>query len=199
MSETSTDRPPLLMDLAARIADAFPDMERRVFAVSEVEPFTNKTNRPRLPLAVVALVSEENTTSGRGGATSVQIQSDVLVQFAFEPVKYQTGDNQDTPFFAFYDYEAIRNRMLEMLRSYRGPMNESVTYRSLDVESDPFAVYVSVRIRVAGDLCYGATEAIDFRIKANVNAARGICEPCAELPPGCDVVCDPPVAHEPLE
>lgn len=200
MSETSTVNAPLLVHFAANVAQAFEELQGRSIAVSEVEPFNDKTNRPSLPIAVTALINEQNTNANAtGGATSVDVISDVLLQFIFEPTKYKDGQNQDTPFFAFYDYEAIRNRLLEFLRGYRGPGNESASYRTLDVESDEFAVYLAFRLNFRGKLCYGATASVPAVIDVKMRQPAGVCEPCTELPSGCDLTpCDPPAAHLPL-
>lgn len=197
MSEVSKNTPTLVA-LAAHIAREFPELNGRSIAVSEVEPFRDKTNVPPLPMALVALVGEQNDASGRGGASTININDDVLLQFMFEPVKYSTASGADTPFFAFYDYEALRDRLLQTLRDWRTPRNHSVSFNTLAVESDELAVYIAMRLTIKGTVCSGATDAIQFTIDTNISQPRGLCEPCDTLPAECDLtpVCDPPAAHK---
>ena len=141
-------REPLIQALARAVAEWFPELGGRSIAVSEVDPFSDKTNVPTLPIAVTALVSENNANaSPTGGNTRIQLEADILVQFIFEPVKYQREDGQDSPFFAFYDYEALRDRLIIGLRDWRTPRGGAISYRALDVESDEFAVYLAFRLR----------------------------------------------------
>lgn len=186
----------MLVDFARHVAEWFPELRGRSIAVSEVEPFKDKTNRPRLPMAVTALIGEQNTSTGAGGATAINIQSDVLLQFIFEPEKYKDSQNRDTPFFAFYDYERLRNHLLDCIRQYRSPDNHSIAYRTLDIDSDEFAVYIAFRLVFSGRLCAGETEAMDVRIISGVVPASTICKANNDLPSGFD--CNPPVAHKPL-
>lgn len=139
--------------LAKAIAEWFPELEGRSIAVSEVEPFSDKTNVPTLPLAVVALVTENNSTPSSNGATRITIEDDILVQFIFKPVKYNREGGAETPFFAFYDYEAIRDKLLAGLKNWRTPRQGSIGFRSLDVESDEFAVYIAIRLRTSENWC----------------------------------------------
>ena len=112
-------RPPLIVALAALVAEAFPELGGRSIAVSEVDPFNNKTSVPTLPIAFSALVGEQAVQPENGGRT--KLSSDVLLQFVFKPVKYTREDGAATPFFAFYDYEAIRDRLLTALNGWRTP------------------------------------------------------------------------------
>lgn len=144
---------PTLVALSEAVAEWFPELEGRAFPVSEVDPFNNKTSVPTLPVAVVALVGEANGQATGSGSSRIEIQDDVLVQFIFKPVKYQREDGQDSPFFAFYDYENIRDRFILGLRQWRTPRGGSVTFNTLDVESDEFAVYIALRLRTSENWC----------------------------------------------
>lgn len=144
---------PTLPALAKAIAEWFPELEGRSIAVSEVEPFSDKTNVPTLPLAVVALVTENNTEAGGNGSTRVKLADDILVQFIHEPVKYSRDNGATTPFFAFYDYEAVRDRVLQGIRNWRTPRDGGLSYRSLDLDVDEFAVYIAIRLRTEENWC----------------------------------------------
>lgn len=146
---------PLLPALARQLNVWFPELEGRALAVSEVEPFDNKTNVPTLPVAVVAMISGTNTNAGAGagGNAQVTLADDLLVQFVYEPVKYKREDGADTPFYAFYDYESTRDRLITGLKGWRTPRGGSVSYVSLEVESDEFAVYMAFRLRTSERWC----------------------------------------------
>lgn len=145
--------PRLLPSLAQAISGWFPELNGRALAVSEVAPFKDKTNVPSLPLAIVALVSEKASES-KHGINGLQTKSDVLVQFVYESQRYKdsTGIN-DTPFYAYYDYESVRDRFLSGLTNWRTPRGAVVAFNALDVESDEYAVYISIRLSVSEKWC----------------------------------------------
>lgn len=143
---------PLVVALAALIADRFPELGGRSIAVSEVDPFNNKTNVPTLPIAVTALLGETATSSKYGGG-KIELTQDVMAHFIFEPVKYSRADGAESPFFAFYDYEAMRDRMIAATMKWRSPRGASLAYVALDVESDEFAVYLTFKFRATETWC----------------------------------------------
>lgn len=184
----------MIQSLASLIAKGFPDLGGRCVAVSEVSAFTKETYKPQLPTAVVALISESGNQTLNGGG-KIDLSSDILVQFMFEPAKYTRRDGKDTPFFAFYDYESIRNALLALTHNWRSPSNGAITYRSLDVESDEYAVYISFRFLVTEKWCV-TDEARDcdpnvnpptVRISTNIlRPASVCCEPEEEPEDPCD-------------
>lgn len=180
----------MVESLAASLAEWFPELGGRSIAVSEVMPFKDKANVPTLPIAVTALVSETGDQSANGGG-SITLTPDVMIMFMFEPVKYSRGDGNILPFFAFYDYEALRNKLLHHLMEWRTPHNGGISYRSLDVESDEFAVYISFRLRVTEKWCRPDTqEAIEATIAVKVSQPRVECCATEEECPGPVDPCD---------
>lgn len=166
--------------LAAAISVAFPELEGRAIAVSEVDAFNDKTNVPTLPLAVVALIGEEGVQSENGGG-KIELVSDVLVQFMFGPEKYKRQDGCDTPFYAFYDYDAIRDRLLEMAVDWSSPRGGRLSYRSLDIESDEFGVSITFRLRIRETWCRAKTETPPpITITSRL-----------QIPSACEVGCSP--------
>lgn len=178
-------------DVAARIAEHFPELKGRSISVSEVEPFRDKTNVPRLPLAVTALVncSIQQTANGSG---TVNLRDDILVQFIFEPTKYTMENGAESPFFAFYDYEAIRDRMLVVFKNYRTPRNGGLSFVSMDVESDEHAVYLAFRFTTVFRWCPPEEYMQDGQVELlgigmNLRMGRGRCE----NPTDCELCSDP--------
>jgi hypothetical protein len=125
-------------------------MEGRFIAVSEVDPFNNGTNIPTLPLGFVALVTEAAQQANSGPIT---ISDDILVHFAFQPVKYKDAKNQDTPFYAFYDYEPVRDKLLALIQHWDGPRSERLLYKSMDVNANEYAVYITFRFTMTQKWC----------------------------------------------
>lgn len=186
-----TDKPTALIPaLAAACAEWFPEMDGRFIAVSEIEPFDNASNVPTLPIGFVALVSEAGVQGNAGGA--ININDDVMVHFAFKPVKYKTEDGRDTPFFAYYDYEPIRDKLLSHTQAWRSPQNIGLQYRGMAVEATELAVYITFRFMASGKWCQPeelAAKPIDFTIIANAKsvALTKPCAPaCAPEPDACD-------------
>lgn len=137
---------PMLMSFAKMVAEQFPILKGRSIAVSEVDLFKNKTDVPSLPLAFSALLSETSDQKASGG--QFNIQQEILLQFMFESVKYTGEGGADTPFFAFYDYEAIRDRLLTVAAKWRTPRGGGLRYKSLDVSSDTMAVFIAFKFVV---------------------------------------------------
>lgn len=176
----------LIVAFAALVAANFEELGGRSIAVSEVDPFGDKTNVPTLPIAFTALVGEQASQSSNGGG-QIKLQSDILLQFVFTPIKYQREDGAATPFFAFYDYEALRNRLLAAVHGWRTPNNGGLAYKSLDVTSDEFAVYIAFRFTASEVWCDAQTSGALFNING---IASSICAPGT-------LYCDPTTTPDP--
>jgi len=155
---------PTLPALAKAIATNFPELTNRVVAVTEVEAFNQTSDSVKLPLAIVALLSEKGTQRADGGG-NVNVEDDIIVQFMFTPEKYTNAEDRDTPFFAFYDYEALRDKLLSLTSFWRSPRNGGLSYQSLELETDESAVYVTFRFKLTEKLCVDPlTEASNFTV-----------------------------------
>lgn len=186
---------PVLIALSRAIAGWFPQLDGRAFAVSEVDPFDGQTNVPTLPVAVLALLTEQANQSTNGGRR-ISLSSQVMLQFIFEPVKYKRQNGSDTPFYAYYDYEAVRDRLLRFLTKWRTPRNGAVSYQTMDVESDEFAVYIAFKLLVTEEWCdpnlpldCEEEEPFKVRIVSKVlqpSSSRDCCNDCPEPEDPCD-------------
>lgn len=175
----------LLPALARSIGQAFPELKGRSIAVSEIDPFL-KTNMPTLPIAIVALIRELGNQSSKGGGR-ITLEDDVLIQFAFKPVKYKSQSGNDSPFYAYYDYETIRDRVLAVTHYWRSPRNVGLQYRGLDVESDEFATWIALRFSTSEVWCPPPQDAPPAaNVVARLIAPKSVCyEPCPEEPDPC--------------
>lgn len=136
---------PLLPAIAKDIAIWFPELEGRSLAVSEAE--ITKENLPTLPLVMVALLREDVDHSWVSASGKIEIMDDFVVEFLLKPVRYTRTDGSETPFWSFYDYEALRDRLLSRVVRWAGPKKQRLQYISLAVESDQFSVSVAFRFR----------------------------------------------------
>lgn len=184
---SSVTREPTLIALSAKIAEWFPDLGGRAFAVSEVNPFDKQNDVPSLPVAVVGLLTEQGA-QGKFGGSRITLNAQVMLQFIFEPLKYKRQDGAATPFYAFYDYEAIRNRLLSNLVKWRTPLGGAITYQAMDVESDEFAVYISFRLLINEEWCAIDLESDEQPFQFTIHST--LSAPCPD--PCCDDPCPEP-------
>jgi hypothetical protein len=126
-----------LPTLAEAVAEWFPELGGRSLAVSEVT--INKQNIPTLPLAMVAFA--RGTGEGTKNNRYVFDMADAFViEFWLQPERYKKKDGSTTPFWSYYDYEAIRDTLLANLAAWDYEGGERVSYRGLSIEADELAV-----------------------------------------------------------
>jgi hypothetical protein len=131
----------LLPALAAAIAEWFPELGGRAMAVSESA--VTKENIPTLPLAVVAFVRSVGDQSQVARQSQFEIVDHFVVEFWLAPEKYQRANGSDAPFWSYYNYEAIRDKLLTHMATWQAPRSARIAYRALDIEADPLAVTVT--------------------------------------------------------
>lgn len=133
-----------VIELVEQLKITFPEMGGRVIPVSEIRPFNTESVIPKLPLAVAGLIREAGA-GGEHGATP-ELHSDFLVRFIFESKSYRSG-GAATPFYAFYDYEPLRDKFMAMLRDFCGTRHGIAAFRSMDIETDERSVAIDFVIR----------------------------------------------------
>jgi len=139
-----------LENMASEINRLFPEMEGRCLAVSEVE--ITKENMPTLPLVMVALVRETSENSGVNTNTQIIINEEFCVDFILKPIKLKRMDGSDSPYWAYYSYTSIRDRLLSNVLSKTFD-NRTIKYRHMNVESDNFSVTLSFRLIASHRWC----------------------------------------------
>lgn len=190
--ETHPQSKPLVLAIAEAVAEWFPQLGGRSIAASEIDPFNAAVDVPTLPLAVTALLSETNNQA-QNGSQSINLTTDVMLVFMFKPVRYRREDGANTPFYTFYNYEPIRNTILERLQTFRTPNNGSIAYRQMDVQSNDFAVYVSIRLQATEKWCPQSCPDEPYYVdifprvwQAGVNGLCCDCEEVATKDDGCE-------------
>lgn len=128
--------------LAESIKEWFPELEGRSLAVTEIE--VTKENIPTLPICLVGLVGEKGNPVK--GSRRTEPEDTVVVQFWMHPERYKAA-NGETPFWGYYDYEQLRNRLLTGLLDWKSPWGEFLYYDTLDIEADALAVVISFHFK----------------------------------------------------
>lgn len=136
----------LLPNIARNVALWFPELAGRSLAVSEAD--ITEQNMPTLPLCMVALANvDAEKWVWQSAASRTELADNFMVEFWLESVKLRKADGSETPFWAFYNYEDFRDRLLTEIVRYVGPRGQRVEFLKMTVESLPYAVILSFQFR----------------------------------------------------
>lgn len=124
--------------VALAVAEWFPILEGRALAVSEAS--ITKENIPTLPLVMVAFARSTSEQSAHSRSEMFECQDAFVIEFLMKPERYKRRDGSDSPFWSYYDYEEIRDTLLEGFTEWMGPGDERVAYRGMTITADPLAV-----------------------------------------------------------
>lgn len=141
----------LLPALAAAIATWFPELEGRSVAVSEAD--ITKENIPTLPLVMVAFAKGVSEQPANSAQFSIIMADQIIIEFWMEPSRYKKANGSETPFWSYYDYEAIRNVLLSNVINWEGPNHERFAYRALNIDATPLAVVLTFTFAVTFKWC----------------------------------------------
>lgn len=147
-----------ILALADAIRQTFPELGGRVIAVSEAD--VTRENVPTLPLAMVALQRETAVDNVKSN-TAIEIVEDILLEVWQRPEKYRREDGGQSPFWAFYDYNRLRDSLLILLRTWRSPAGYRVEYVGMETDATDFAVILTFQLRHAFKWCADPTETPD--------------------------------------
>jgi hypothetical protein len=169
--------------LAEQLAEWFPELNGRALAVSEVS--ITKDNVPTLPLAMAAFIRSTANPSP-SNPEMFEVVDTFIVDFWLEPARYKKANGTETPFWSYYDYEAIRNKLLANMARWETPGGERLAYRGLVIEAEPLAVTLTFTFMATFRWCAPKTEFGEpFTINFN------LCTPEACIPPHCPEPADP--------
>lgn len=195
----------LLPSIAADVALWFPELGGRSIAVSEAQ--ISKQNLPTLPLVMVSLARQTNQDAPIQAARhTLNLMDRFVIEFWLEPARIHKADGTETPFWAYYDYEAIRDRLLAGLTGgYLGPNSERISYFNMTMESDAYAVTLAFTFNATyqwcvdaalEEACKSATESVQYdgipitpsMLQMKICAPRSECVKGFEDDPN---ICDP--------
>jgi len=128
----------LLPALAEAIAEWFPELGGRAMAVSEAA--VTKENIPTLPLAVVAFLRSVSDQSSKSRQQQFEITDAFVIEFWLPSEKYRRANGSEAPFWSYYNYEAIRDKLLTHMATWDAPRNARIAFKTLDTEADHLAV-----------------------------------------------------------
>lgn len=120
--------------LAEHIAKSFPELNGRAVAVSEVE--VKKDAVPTLPVCMLAL--EHESGGGKQITNQLSLTETFIIDFWLKP-KTIDAYGQSIAFYAFYDYETIRNRLIEALNKFEYEGIGTLYYVKLEPDVTSFA------------------------------------------------------------
>lgn len=178
----------LLPKVAEEMAALFPFLGGRAIAVSEAD--ITKENMPTLPLCMVALVRVD-AVGWNWKATNAdrQLFDDFIIEFWLKPEKEPRADGSESPFWAFYDYEEFRDRVLGWATKFSGPRGQRMEFRNLEIDSDQYAVVLSFRFRAHYNWCRTEGDEKPSIIGLNAKVTSKLCNP---VPLCCPEACEQP-------
>lgn len=175
----------LLPAVAAEMRRIFGELDGRAMAVSEA--MITKENLPSLPLCMVALLRGDVAGAWKWQSASGanELVDDFVVEFWLEPLKYRRKDGSESPFWAFYNYEEFRDRLLSWMTGFRGPRGQRLEYRNMTVESDQFAVVLSFRIASHYNWCRtdDGSDGEPANVGSTVQVVTRLCKPRSTICP----------------
>lgn len=170
----------LLPRVAYWIARSFPDLEGRALAVSDAT--ITAENVPSLPIAIVAFAKGVSGQPPSVVKTTATFTDTFIVEFWLKPERYKKKDCSETPFWSYYDYEGIRNKLLGCLKRRLGPIGEKIVYQGMTQEASPFAVVLTFTFTAQFQACFDDCGDEDGDGMPAV-VKGGICKPRTEYCP----------------
>ena len=143
--------------LAVDVNKWFPEYEGRVIAVADC--VISKENKPILPLVMIAFTGEGAESSTRTNRPS-RIIENVTVEFWQESVRYKLGNGAESPFYAYIDYRAIRDKLLSYLDAWVTPDGSYLAYQNCNILSDEYAYTIQMNFKASYEFCPDAVPEI---------------------------------------
>jgi len=117
-----------------------PELDGRVIAVSEME--VNRANMPTLPICMTAL---RDVTFRHAEQTNQDpwIVEQIVTEFWFESNRIKNSKSQETPFWAYYDYDKLLFKIVKFVLGWTSPKGYKFKITRMDIESSDLAVHVA--------------------------------------------------------
>jgi len=176
--------------VAEAVTQWFPELGGRALAVSDAH--ITKLNVPTLPLVMVAFAKGVGDQAKRSYNPSFDIEDVFVVEFWLEPSRYKKATGAETPFWSYYDYEAVRTKLLSNFGRWKTPDGEHIAYRSLTILADELAVRLSFNFIASKRFCPIDNEKGEpFTISFDLCAPKGCCPEIECFFPEENEKCDP--------
>jgi hypothetical protein len=176
--------------LAEAITEWFPELGGRALAVSNAQ--ITKLNVPTLPLVMVAFARGVGDQSTQNYQPSFKLTDNFIIEFWLQPERYKKANGAETPFWSYYDYEAIRTKLLSNLGRWDTPDGEHIAYRYLTIGADELAVTLSFGFVAVKQFCpIDPAQGEPFTISFDLCPPKGCCPEieCFDIPENDQ--CDP--------
>jgi hypothetical protein len=168
--------------VAEAVGQWFPELGGRALAVSEVT--ITKENIPTLPLAMVAFVRSVGNQPDNSTSEMFDIVDSFVIEFWLEPARYKKANGSETPFWSFYDYDAVRDTLLSNLVRWETPNGERIAYRGLTTEAEQLAVTLTFSFVATFRWCPSKPAYLGEPFTVGFN----LCAPPACIPDPCEDV-----------
>lgn len=206
MDAVTTQKQRFLPALAEVVGQWFPEVNGRSLAVSEVS--ITKENVPTLPLVMVAFTGALADPPRTSRVDMFDIVDTFVIDFWLEPARYKKANGTETPFWSYYDYEAIRDKLLTNLSRWDTPGGERIAFRRLAIQAEPLAVSLTFTFMATFRWCPSIPMALQdhgdpFTIGFNLCTPKSECcpedcypeplvaDPCAPESRGVSVMMPP--------
>lgn len=141
--------------LVREIERRFEDFGGPVLAVSDLKPLAQGTHGVPLPLVLV-MATDESVVSG-GISRGATIHAPVIriryeVGFLMQPVLHRVRSDA-TAFYAHYDHERIRDRLIRMTMEWRPENGVAFGYSGMSVHAMPHCVMLCFRLQAEWVWC----------------------------------------------
>jgi hypothetical protein len=159
------------------------DGTARCVAVSDID--MNREFVPTLPLVLVAFIRSVGEQLTRNSSSEFTITDTFVVDFWMKPTRIKSK-GAETPYWNYYPYEIIRDRLIAGFIDWVGPNGERVAYRGMHVEADPLAARLTFTFLATFQWCYNEQRYADMLVDIGFR----LCEPEACVPDPCEQIED---------
>lgn len=136
------------------VSPAFPELEGRAIPVTGVDDDKGGTDATKKPFVLIGL--RKGDTSGPaeiGRNSTINLRDDFIVEFNLEKTRYKNGKGGETPFFSYYDYESVRDRLFNAMADFSGEHGITFEFVELDISTEGDTVYIEFRFRQNYEWC----------------------------------------------
>lgn len=145
-----------LPEVAQAVAKEFTEMGGRAIPVVGIDgkAFLTEQQAITLPYALIGLDDGQGERSGVIiRKSNMSINDTFVIEMAFQAVKYKFKNGAETPLWAYFDFEKIRDRLFKALIELGEDRDIMFQYVSMDISSDQRGVYIEFTIRQSYEWC----------------------------------------------
>lgn len=130
-----------VLGLCRALVEDFPEYNSRVIAVSEAD--VQEDNIPSEPLIMVSCVNVLFSGGDVKTNQEVEVTENLVIEFWDKTEQVKNRNKQDTPFWAFYDYDDILERMAVFGNEFRSPRKNRIKLQRMDIDSSKAALVLA--------------------------------------------------------